>query len=484
MSFRKKQIKLQLVDDGYTDSCSYYSIKNKKLANEFKNNNIKRKNRNKTPPPILHSISAPHGHKDKDDKKQNDQNDSMQLLVMRLKSLIFSTIQTQKELQNKLKVVNKITAKNGHNHNNNIDIDIAFGDETYTIDAIKVTLQQLKNDKNQISVYKQALTAFESTQSRSINKNQKELRPICDREIKLAKKLQSTTIEIELLEKQLLLKKNEQNSIKSDLEIVRNKVKTLRKNISDMKYKIEPIKECLNGLNTCSNNNNLPTDKEIKSIENNLKVSEINIKHWLKWKEWNLKDATQWIGNLENGKFKSDLNKFNALNKISTGSILNAITDPTLQIIGIDDKNDRQIIIKNIALLKSRTAMMRKSLKSFNNKRKINNNYQKYDRRKSLSSTNFFKRKNNNNNNGLSHSFDDISVGMDQMLRSNSIQSDGMNDNNLCVICMDREIAPYAMVPCGHQSLCSICKNLIKPNKHKCPMCNGKVTMIIKLFRA
>eukprot|EP01083_Nonionella_stella_P237294 832564_1 len=163
-------------------------LKIKKLANEFKNNNIKRKNRNKTPPPILHSISAPHGHKDKDDKKQNDQNDSMQLLVMRLKSLIFSTIQTQKELQNKLKVVNKITAKNGHNHNNNIDIDIAFGDETYTIDAIKVTLQQLKNDKNQISVYKQALTAFESTQSRSINKNQKELRPICDREIKLAKK--------------------------------------------------------------------------------------------------------------------------------------------------------------------------------------------------------------------------------------------------------------------------------------------------------
>ena len=43
-----------------------------------------------------------------------------------------------------------------------MDIDIAFGDESYTIDAMKESLETLKNDKNQIQVYKQALTAYET----------------------------------------------------------------------------------------------------------------------------------------------------------------------------------------------------------------------------------------------------------------------------------------------------------------------------------
>merc|ERR1712062_242037 len=78
------------------------------------------------------------------------------------------------------------------------------------------------------------------------------------------------------------------------------------------------------------------------------------------------------------------------------------------------------------------------------------------------------------------YGLDDLAV--QEMIRSASMQSDTMD--NLCVICMDRQIAPYAIVPCGHQCLCSVCKGLIKPDKHKCPMCNGSVSMIIKLFRA
>merc|ERR1719334_518978 len=89
------------------------------------------------------------------------------------------------------------------------------------------------------------------------------------------------------------------------------------------------------------------------------------MEHWMKWEEWKLGDATQWIGSLENGKFKAHLHKFSALSKISQGSILNAITDPTLQIIGIDDAADRKLILDNIALLKSRTAMMKKSRDKF-----------------------------------------------------------------------------------------------------------------------
>lgn len=59
-----------------------------------------------------------------------------------------------------------------------------------------------------------------------------------------------------------------------------------------------------------------------------------------------------------------------------------------------------------------------------------------------------------------------------------------VKNSALCVICLDQTIAPYAMVPCGHQCLCITCKDLIKPSKQKCPMCNGAIQMIIKLFRA
>ena len=115
----------------------------------------------------------------------------MQLLVMRLKSLIENTIETQKSLESKLKVLSMIDngikkTENDENHKNiniinddekksntnstvdvddadtDIDIDIVFGDESYTIDAMKESLETLKNDKNQIQVYKQALTAYET----------------------------------------------------------------------------------------------------------------------------------------------------------------------------------------------------------------------------------------------------------------------------------------------------------------------------------
>merc|ERR1719229_329777 len=159
-----------------------------------------------------------------------------------------------------------------------------------------------------------------------------------------------------------------------------------------MKEKINPIRDALAAFDGVDSNHKntkkrrtssrrskilinadkIPSNEAIKRIESVLDAQEQNINHWLKWNEWNLKDATLWIGQLEHGKFKQHLSKFNALSKISQGSILNAITDPTLQIIGIDNPNDRKIIIDNIALLKSQTAMMNKSQSKFNgmNRRK------------------------------------------------------------------------------------------------------------------
>merc|ERR1712176_1046346 len=68
---------------------------------------------------------------DKRDKKTD--HDSMNLLVMRLKSLIESTIETQKDLQKKLAVLSHINSEQKEEENM-VDVDIAFGDESYTID--------------------------------------------------------------------------------------------------------------------------------------------------------------------------------------------------------------------------------------------------------------------------------------------------------------------------------------------------------------
>lgn len=355
-----------------------------------------------------------------------------------------------------------------------------------------------------------------------MNKNQRELKPMADKEIRLAKSLQSVKGEIEMLEKQLALKRNEQEVIEQDLDITRIKVKTLRRNINDQKKKLEPIRDCLAAFDPDKGNKHnghrshrrassnhrqrahnkqniesiqikadqIPSDDTISSIEKQLIAQEKSIDHWLKWDEWNLHDATSWIGALENGKFKDRLSKFNALSKISQGSILNAITDPTLQIIGIDNAKDREIIINNIAMLKSRTAMMKKSQQKFRGpkfrKSQSNPMYKSSknkSRRNSHSSPHLLSdaEKALKGRHDKQKTLDDLQI--DEMARQWS-QNSTTSEQNLCVICMDRVIAPYAMVPCGHQCLCAICKNLIKPDKHKCPMCNGKVTMIIKLFRA
>eukprot|EP01084_Bolivina_argentea_P117571 208775_1 len=387
VTFRGKHMKLMLCDDGYTDCSTYFSLKTKEDAANDEQKQM-------TPLKLQKAKSFSHCQQ----KTLHKKNDSMQLLVMRLKSLIESTIQTQKDLQTKLEVLriidNGFTLTHDEETHKKIDIDAAFGDESYTIFALRESLKNIRTDKNQIQVYKQALTAFETSQSRAINKNQRELKPIGDKEIRLAKALQSVKSEIELLDKQLALKRNECEVIKSDLEITRIKAKSLRKTINEMKHKIEPIRACVTAFDDKHRSHHhrhsshrrassrdrrsvdtiradqIPNDEQIDAIEESLATQEKKMKHWLKWKEWNLSDATQWIGSLANGRLKPHLSSFNALSKISQGSILNAITDPTLQIIGIDQPQDRKMIIHNIAMLKSRTAMMKKCAKTFANPHK------------------------------------------------------------------------------------------------------------------
>lgn len=239
VTFRGKHVKLNLCDDGYTDASAYYSLKTKQnkrnrdkdpnfavhsnsnsnlqqndeQKHESKQNGNNHRSKPKTRSksnsythPESHlqfSRSMPdsqinkfksisNGNNQSNDTKEDKKNDSMQLLVMRLKSLIENTIQTHKTLESKLRVLSLIddglpktdnnqnkNYKKGNKSNRNdeeekksdndsndtdddIDIDVAFGDESYTIDAMKESLEALKNDKNQIQVYKQALTAYET----------------------------------------------------------------------------------------------------------------------------------------------------------------------------------------------------------------------------------------------------------------------------------------------------------------------------------
>lgn len=52
------------------------------------------------------------------------------------------------------------------------------------------------------------------------------------------------------------------------------------------------------------------------------------------------------------------------------------------------------------------------------------------------------------------------------------------NEADQCSVCMINK-KKYASVPCGHLCLCGGCANQIK---EKCPICNNKVTSIIKIF--
>ena len=155
VTFRGKHVKLSLCDDGYTDSSAFYSLKTRQNKNDYSNDpnysvhacsihndeqkheinqngynynhNHKAKskprsksnsyNHNNYPDSNLQfSRSMPENNKVKpisngqssNDTKEDKKNDSMQLLVMRLKSLIENTIETQKSLQSKLKVLSMI----------------------------------------------------------------------------------------------------------------------------------------------------------------------------------------------------------------------------------------------------------------------------------------------------------------------------------------------------------------------------------------
>jgi hypothetical protein len=52
-----------------------------------------------------------------------------------------------------------------------------------------------------------------------------------------------------------------------------------------------------------------------------------------------------------------------------------------------------------------------------------------------------------------------------------------------CIICMEN-IADQCIIPCGHISLCAVCRNTLtlRHNFPRCPTCRGPITDIIQTF--
>lgn len=425
MKLRGKSIQMTACNDGYTDPGSYYTLntrmkqKKSEIMDEYEQKMSA----------IPHRIKSNSNDIIIEDKKT----DSMVLLSQRLNSLMMNVTFTNNDLKMKLKVLSSLKIemnstlisnqnsinqrpntkkKNSkkriskkmkseekiENNSNSLNVnavdigissesdssaaidlelnaDIALYDETYTIDALKLSLQTLKHDTKQIQVYKQALNAFEQSQSRNMLKAQQELQIVSSAELKLAKKVKYIRTEVEELQKQLLDKQSEYESVNKCLQQTRCQSKQLKVNVEYIESKLQPIRDCLlvfsdhkmlsfknkRSSNAVENQETfvIPSERILCDLEKEIGKQEKYIQHWLNWKMWNLAHATKWISGLENGRFKIHLQKFNALSKISQGSILNAITDPTLQIIGISDAEDRGSILTHIALLKSRTAMMK-----------------------------------------------------------------------------------------------------------------------------
>ncbi|KAG1662862.1 Protein neuralized [Nymphon striatum] len=60
-------------------------------------------------------------------------------------------------------------------------------------------------------------------------------------------------------------------------------------------------------------------------------------------------------------------------------------------------------------------------------------------------------------------------------------KSKSIDDSNSCVVCMDRP-KQIATIPCGHYSMCEECHPQITSTTNRCPLCQGKIRSIQRIF--
>ena len=54
-------------------------------------------------------------------------------------------------------------------------------------------------------------------------------------------------------------------------------------------------------------------------------------------------------------------------------------------------------------------------------------------------------------------------------------------DDNVCVICLDRKPAGAALVPCGHTQLCLPCARALVYSNHSCPICRHPIEDLLEM---
>ncbi|ETO33194.1 hypothetical protein RFI_03912 [Reticulomyxa filosa] len=353
-------------------------------------------------------------------------------------------------------------------------------DKDLQIESLKDTLSQMRKDQQQFQVYRKALQAFQHVRFDHFSLcvfvcSHHNLKPLAEKETHLLKDVGVLQDEIAKLQKQLKALCQQEQTILKEMDMVRRQKTMLQENVTSIRCKLEPVTKCLISINapavlakditnsngsvhrngSIDNNSDqsffstlaqrkIPNEKRLNELEQHVTSKETKLNYWMRWDEWSLEEVMRWVMDLENGRFLKYTNHLQGLNRISEGSILTAITDVTLQLLGIDNPKDRSDILHHVNTLKKRTKLLHDAtMQRKGNLRKV----------------------------------------LDLKLSQKEDE-----EENLCVICLDHKCGPFACVPCGHQCLCEVCKDIILDNKQaqppaRCPICNDNITMIIKLFR-
>lgn len=194
-------------------------------------------------------------------------------------------------------------------------------------------------------------------------KAEHDLQPLAEKESKVENQLSSVTDEISKLEKQLSILRGEEHLLEKELTNMKSQGKHLRQLISDFKSQLAPIHSCLASFDKSSSAKfHVPSLDVVSNLDKEINECDKILQHWLNYDQWSLNDFASWVCQLENKRFLKYKTRLNELNKITQGSILNAITDGILQLIGINDQKDRESLMNHIEKLKKRCQIVQKSV--------------------------------------------------------------------------------------------------------------------------
>ena len=210
----------------------------------------------------------------------------------------------------------------------------------------------------------------------------------------------------------------------------------------------------------------------------------------LSYQSWNSSEALQWILCIEKFYFSND--KFNIFidtlkNHQFIGKNLKELRASfTLNVMGLNDYDDQQLLIKNINRIITKSRRKSSKLKKQQHQQiqqaldlsKLHNlENNKSNNKKRHSPPVYNKRKSNR----LTKLPEIRLIDIKETNNSNNNMDTSSTDGNLCCICAENEINTV-IIPCGHMVYCSKCSK--KLTITSCPTCRGKDVKIMTTYKS